>query len=862
MSRSQRRRSDGADRAHAPDAGQPPWGALLRGLREARGLTQEGFAAHLGYSYRSIRRWERGQAVPDAAAEAALIGFCREHALFRRFDSGPLAGFTVTAEWLRDRLAEARLGRHTRVDDPTDPTVVFLRALRTPPANLPTALTSFVGRRQERDAARQLLSRTRLLTVSGPGGIGKTRFAVWLAEQLASEYADGVCFVDLAPVTNPSFVAQTIAATLDVPDNNPEDLLAALHARLRSKRLLLLLDNFEHVLAAAPLVTDLLTACPGLTALVTSRAVLRVSGEQEFPLPTLAVPGTGKCQSVDELYGLDAVRLFVERAQAVRPDFALTTANADAVATICQRLEGIPLALELAAAWSRLLSPETIRSRLQNRLQLLTDGNRDLPSRQQKLRDTIAWSDALLPPAVRVLFRRLSVFVGGFTLAAAEAIADADGDLGTDVLTGLGTLSRHSLIGQENQPDGEPRFAMLETIREYAAEQLTDSGKRDPIGRRHAAYIVALAEQAASKLRGKESLHWMTNLRREQENIRTALRWTLLHDAEAALRLTAALWWFWNTRGAWREARAWLEQALRLPHAAHPSQARGRALLVLADFATHQGDLTAGRAYAQESLALLRAQPDEPGVAFALLVLGVERLMAEEPSAAQALLDESLTAFRRLGDVLGEAAVLGHLGDLMMRTGNAPAAGRWFEAAIVLLREHGDVWTLAARVADLGDVARLRGDDAWANDLYGESLSLFRIAGLEHGLPNLAHNLGYVALHQGERERAVSLFRRSIEIYDQDWGDQHGVAECLIGVACVATAARQPAVAARLFGAADAAFARLGRAIWPGNRPEYDRHVAMARDGLGMAAFQAAYTEGQAMPFEHAVAYAHSLEPL
>jgi len=350
-------------------------------------------------------------------------------------------------------------------------------------------------------------------------------------------------------------------------------------------------------------------------------------------------------------------------------------------------------------------------------------------------------------------------------------------------------------------------------------------------------------------------------LERDRDNVRAALRWAIAHEAETALRLGAALWWFWNTRGSWREARDWLEGALRSPGGQRPAPARGRALLALGDFATHQGDLAAGRAYLAEALDLLREQGDETGVAFALMVLGVERLMGDDAPAARALLDESVAAFRRLGYIPGEAAALGHLGDLMLRADDLPGAGRSFEAAIALLREHGDHWTLAARLADFGDVARLSGDDARAKALYEESASLFRAIGLEHGVPSLAHNLGYVALHQGELERATRLFRWALDVYDHDWGDEHGVAECLIGLAAVAVAADQPARAARWYGAADAIFERLGRSVWPGNRGEYERHLAAARATLGEAAFATAYAEGRAMTRDDAATDARVAGP-
>src|SRR6266852_4875421 len=446
-----------------------------------------------------------------------------------------------------------------------------------PQSRLPAPLTPLVGREQEIAAVCALLWRpeVRLVTLTGTGGVGKTRLALGVAAAVNADFADGICFVALAPLIDPGLVLSTIAQALGVQEQGSRPLLEGLQDHLREKQLLLLLDNFEQVVSAAPVVAELLVAAPRLRVLMTSRTSLHLSGEHEFAVPPLSLPDLRDLPPLDRLTQYGAIRLFIERAQAVKSDFALTKENAAAIAAICHQVDGLPLAIELAAGRSKLFSPQALLPRLRNRLKLLVGGAQDLPLRQQTLRGTIAWSYDLLDQAEKILFRRLAVFVGGCTLEAAEAVCHPDRDLEGDVLDAVERLVDKSLLRQEAQADGEPRLLMLETIREYALERLAASGETEATRRRHADYYLALAEQAEPLLAGEQQVPWLNRLEQEHENLRAALTWVFqeaggadLHLKaalrEQTLRLVGALWSFWYIHCHYREGKQWLQAALAL----------------------------------------------------------------------------------------------------------------------------------------------------------------------------------------------------------------------------------------------------------------------------------------------------------
>jgi predicted ATPase len=478
-----------------------------------------------------------------------------------------------------------------------------------PASNLPVPLTSLIGREQERAAACTLLRRpeVRLLTITGTGGIGKTRLALQVATDLLADFADDVCFVSLAPVSDPDLVVATITQTLGLKDTGGQPLLGLLKASLSDNHLLLLLDNFEQVVVAAPQLSELLIACPHLKILVTSRAVLHLRGEHEFPVPPLALPDLTQLPESETLAQVAAVALFLQRAWATNSDLPFTAHNARAIAEICVQLDGLPLAIELAAARSKLLPPQALLARLGQRLAVLTSGAQDAPARQQTLRHTLAWSYNLLNAQEQQLFRRLSVFVDGCTLQAVEAICETLGDGAGQVVEAVASLIDKSLLHQTEQEGDEPRLRMLETIREYALEVLSASGELETTQQAHAAYYLALAEQAEAELEGPQQLRWLERLEREYDNLRTALRWGLSegageeggHRRELALRLGGALWQFWNWRWHLSEGRTFLEQAVAAsPRAA--SVLRTKALSVAADLAIVQSDEQRAEVLAEE----------------------------------------------------------------------------------------------------------------------------------------------------------------------------------------------------------------------------------------------------------------------
>lgn len=633
-----------------------------------------------------------------------------------------------------------------------------LRTLDARTHNLPIQPTPLIGREQAIHEARALLERdhVRLVTLTGPGGTGKTRLGLQVAAELVDVYADGVCFVPLAPLTDPELVGSTIAQMLKAPDMPEVSLMERLRMFLRDRHLLLVLDNVEHVIDAAPLVAELLASCPELKVLATSRVPLRIRAEHERAVPPLTLPDPRRLPVAAAVTQYEAVRLFIERAQAAKPDFVVTSANAPAVVEICHRLDGLPLAIELAAAWIKLLPPEALNHRLEQRLHLLTGGARDLPPHQRTMRDAIAWSHDLLSPDEQALFRRLAVFAGGCTFEAAEAVvANPEGTL--DILEGLSLLADKSLMRQEEQPSGEPRFVMLETIREFGLEQLDASGEAQEARQQHADYIVTLVEQVHPiERRGGDLGPWLEHMSLEQDNLRTALEWALGHDADAALRLAGMGATFWLNHGYLHEGMTWLERALPLGDSVPPA-VHAHLLRRAGNVAWNLGRYEDATRLGEASLALWREVGDTWEIADTLVELAPSVGEQGDLQRSRVLLQEARTLFQGLNDTYRVATVDANLGFMAHLRGDLQQAASIYRHVLALYRECNATEATAYCLANLADVNRDLGDTATAKRLYRESLALLSPSSNKRTYLTAAQGLALVHAMNGRVKTGARL---------------------------------------------------------------------------------------------------------
>ena len=726
-------------------------------------------------------------------------------------------------------------------------------------ANIPVQRTVFVGREKEIASAKELLlsKDVRLLTITGPGGIGKTRLGLEIASALQEYFPGGVHFVPLSPLRDPGLIVSVIVQTLGIREAGGQSSLELLKKYLQDSSrapVLFLLDNFEHLMPAAPIVADLLAMAPNLKILVTSRAALHVYGEREFPVPALGVPDAQAKSSLDALSQFPAVALFVQRAVAAKPDFELNQQNASAVIEICSRLDGLPLAIELAAARVKVLSPSAMRTRLASRLQLLTGGARDLPQRQQTLRAAFDWSHDLLSPAEQRLFRRLSVFVGGCTLEGVEAVCDTKGDLELDLLDGMSSMVDKSLLQQFEQANGEPRFVMLETIREYAREKLEASGEDAATKRAHAAYCLVLAEEEAmaqTGAQGAEDAEARERIALEHDNFRVGLEWLIESgDADWGLRLGTALFRFWESREYLAEGRDMLAKVLRIPAAAAPTKARGRAVFSAGVFATEQGDFAAADALMMESLEIARKLGDTQGVAVAVNARAILARDQGNIALAHSLFQESLTLWRELSDLQAIARALSNLASVLKMQGEFDLARSLCSECRAIFEGLGDRTGAAWSLNNEGDIARDQGDSAAARALYEQALAIFRELDDRWGIARTLADLGTLAREEQNCAAALALFRESLKIF-QSLGHKRGIASLLECCACSAAVQKQPARALRLAGAAAALRQNIGAPLTVAEQVKLETILEPARQALANTA--TAWLEGWDMPLERAI---------
>jgi predicted ATPase/class 3 adenylate cyclase len=734
---------------------------------------------------------------------------------------------TLARDGLPPETDLRELGEH-RLPDLLEPECLFqllhpdlpadfppIRSLATRANNLPVQPTPFLGREEQVARVVELLRRddVRLLTITGPGGVGKTRLALQAAADLLDAFPDGVWFVDLSLLNDPTLLPSAVASVLGVREAG-SGLTDRLGGVLSGKQLLLVLDNFERVINAAQTVSGLLARALGLKVLVTSRTPLRISGEREYPLPPLSVPDPTHLPSIERLSQYEAVRLFVQRAQAVKPDFTVTSANASAVAEICHRLDGLPLAIELAAAYVRLLSPQALLLRLEKRLPLLTRGARDVPARQQTMRNAIAWSHDLLTPEEHIHFRRLAVFAGGCTLEAAESVVNQEGM--RDVFAGIATLVDTSLMRQEAGVEGEPRFRMLETVREFALERLAASGEESATRDRHARFFVALLEQ-----RDLEDFDqaWLEVIEREYDNLRAALGWlreSAKHDT--LIRLAGALLWFWYYRGHFNEGQRWLSQALETPADAGAPRPR----------------------------------------AWALTASGLLANVLGDTNRAAELLTVSFDWWEQTGDAYGYMMARSLLGGVRVNQGQYNEAAALFAANETSLRDAGDESWLGHARFHLGVIAWVQGDDVGARSLLRDAVERFDRSRAPANAIDPLRYLGLIACAAGDLDEATVWFREELTRLRQE--DNHAaIAVGLADVATLAAAREAWQSAVRLFAKAEAMLKAEAAAFSLPARDHYERAHDRVRRALGDPACQAAADAGRALTVDQALAEAEAV---
>jgi predicted ATPase/class 3 adenylate cyclase len=782
------------------------------------------------------------------------------------------ATYELVRDFLSDGIQLHDLGKH-RLKDLIRPEHIYqasapgllsdfpaLKSLDIFPHNLPLQLTSFVGREREILQVKRLLLGDRFVTLTGPGGTGKTRLALHIAAEVLELFPDGVWLVEFAALSDPILVPQTVAAVLGIRESSGRPIMTLLTDYLRSKELLLILDNCEHLLSTcAQLVSTLLQACPHLCILATSREALNIPGELSFRVPSLSIPDAQHLPPLPVLTQYEAMRLFIERAEIIQPGFALTDTNAPAVAQICQRLDGIPLAIELAVARVKVMPVEQVTARLDNRFRLLTGGSRTALPRHQTLRALIDWSYDLLYEAERTLFRRLSVFAGGWTLEAAEAICAGEGLERNDILDLLTQLVNKSLVIPDSEVEDEARYRLLETIRQYARERLLEVDGGEKVRDRHLDYYLEYAERAEPELRGPNQVAWLDRLEKEIDNIRAALEWAPDANVAAGMRLVSALLWFWHIRSGKSEGIDWLERVLAAEAQEHdsfplsPTRAmiRGKALNAVGSLMIMHGNADRASELSEESLKLHQelGPSGRQGIAHALWNLAQGASYHEDLEQAEKLAQKSLGLFQEVGDKFGMAQCLDHLGSYAMLRGDYVQSKRIWKEDLALRREIGDKDGFAWALSCLGNLALWKGNYEEAIDLYTESQNAFREIGNKWAVSMALSGMGSVMLAQGDFERAAKLYEEALA-YGRDMGDQNTIAGRRYDLARVAWSQGDYERAAKMYGETLTIVRKLSN----------KGAIAGALFDLGSVAWVQGDLELASKRFEESLAIGHEIE--
>ncbi len=782
-------------------------------------------------------------------------------------EAGLPEGVTLR-DWGEHRLKDLRQPKHLYqlmiAGLPSD--FAPLNTLDTLPNNLPLALTSFIGRERAIAEVNHLLAETRLLTLIGPGGTGKTRLALQVAAETldAEHFKHGVWLVELAPVAEAQLVPQTVAAVLGVREVAEQPITTTLMNYLRSKNLLLLLDNCEHLIdVCAQLADTLLRACPEVRILATSREALGISGETTWRVPILSVPKGRDGVTVETLTAFESTRLFIDRALAAQPSFTLTESNTPFVIEICERLDGIPLAIELAAARVKVLSPQQIAARLDDRFRLLTGGSRTALPRQQTLRALIDWSYDLLPEVERVLLRRLSVFAGGWTLESAEAVGSMqkaeDGDSGSlpsvdqlmpsDILDLLVQLLNKSLVTTDERND-EMRYRMLETIRQYAQEKLIDSGEATHIRDHHLDYFVEFVEGVDPELRGTEQETWLRRLDNDYDNIRAALEWSS-HRPEVQLGFAASLWRFWRVRSYFSEGRRWLEGALARASDA-PPLARAKALIGAASLANYQADYARAIVLLTEASELSRQAGDQHSIATSLNLMAHAQMMTGNFDQTRRVLDESLTIFKKLGDKRGMSYVYFFLGSMYLAEGELSQARQVLEQSLALMREVGDRWWIGNILLQFAWAINQQGDHERALALFDEVLEIGRSFDDKRGIARALMYIAEAKFYQRDYATARNKYIQALRVF-QEIGDKWWGTVCLEGLAAVFAELGDPERVARLLAAAEHLHEILGAPLLMAYRDTRERTLAYAQSELDSKSFKVFWEAGRGLTFTQAI---------